>query len=372
MQKFNFDIDVTGACNLRCPSCPQGSIMGYRPRHGFMEAQLLEQIIHKAKYECSVVGISLFSWAEPLLHPRICDLIQVVTSAGIPCHMSSNLNLLPQADAIMEENPASLKISLSGFTQDVYGRTHRGGNIELVKKHMSELAAAKKRANATTRIIVNYHRYLHNLEEEPLMRRFAADLGFDFEPAWALLLPVEKILAFSGNDKQPFPLTEEDRQLIDQLALPVTQSLEYSQASRSSECRLRDSQVSMDFQGNVLLCCGIFDARSFTIAHYLDKPLDEIQRARTNHDMCDQCMHAGAHMYLTYAVPHMDELILKTVPARDVELLDLRHEFALKQRHRYLQKIYQKYLSGIITEKQKTAIKTVLHRILHCKDSTTP
>src|SRR5689334_21959142 len=107
MQKYNYDIDVTGACNLRCPSCPQGSIRNYRLSHGFMEPKLLEQIIRKAQSECTVAGISLFSWAEPLLHPGISELIRVVRTTGLPCHMSSNLNLLPDADAIMAENPTS-------------------------------------------------------------------------------------------------------------------------------------------------------------------------------------------------------------------------------------------------------------------------
>ena len=49
------------------------------------------------------------------------------------------------------------------------------------------------------------------------MRKFAADLGIDFEPAWALMFPLEKILAYVDEDAQDFPLTEEDHQLIDQL-----------------------------------------------------------------------------------------------------------------------------------------------------------
>lgn len=357
MQKFSFDIDVTGSCNLRCPSCPQGNIKDYRLPIGFMEPELLSRIVRKAASECPVTGISLFNWTEPLLHPRLPELIRIVQNADIPCHLSSNLNVLPDADAIMAENPASFKISVSGFTQGVYGLSHRGGDIERVKRHMVELAEAKKRNHSTTRIFVNYHRYRHNLKEEPMMRQFAADLDFSFEPVWALFLPLEKILACCGEEAPVFPLTDEDLQLIAHLALPPGPALEYSQYRRTRACRLRDAQVSMDFQGNVLLCCGIFDASLYTLGSYLDIPLDEIQRIRTGHDMCRRCMQAGGHMYLTYDTPHLDRLVLESISSEDARQLAIRREFALKRLDRYLQHIYQNYLAKIITGRPKAALK---------------
>jgi hypothetical protein len=86
-------------------------------------------------------------------------------------------------DAVLAENPHAFRISLSGFTQEVYGYTHRGGNIERVKQHMVELAEAKRRQNATTNIHVLYHRYKHNLRDEASMRDFAHGPGIGFQPS---------------------------------------------------------------------------------------------------------------------------------------------------------------------------------------------
>jgi len=363
MRKFSFDIDVTGACNLRCPCCPQGNIRDYRLPNGFMEPELLARIVAKAASECLVTGISLFNWTEPLLHPRLPELIRIVQDAGIPCHISSNLNLLPEADAIMAANPASFKISVSGFTQEIYGFSHRGGDIERVKLHMAELAAAKKRCNATTRMFVSFHRYTSNLKEEPLMRHFAAGLGFDFEPAWALMFPLEKILACGDEDAQDFPLTEEDRQLIGHLALPLKEALANAQKYHSQPCSLRDSQISMDFRGNVMLCCGVFDAGKFSMGSYLDMPLDEIQRVRQSHSMCERCMRKGAHVYLTYRIPEMDELLLENIAPEDAELLDLRNEISQKKLQLFLQRVFQRLFSGFMTKEQKTALKALITRI---------
>ena len=134
--RFDIDIDICGACTLRCPSCPQGNVKDYRLPQGFMAPELLQEIVTKARAECRRPNISLFNWAEPLLHPQLPELIRIVQDAGIPCHLSSNLDILPDADALMAANPASLRISTSGFSQEIYGRTHRGGDIERVKTHM--------------------------------------------------------------------------------------------------------------------------------------------------------------------------------------------------------------------------------------------
>lgn len=321
-QKFSFDIDVTGACNLRCPCCPQGNSGADRLPQGFMEPALLAAIVRKATAECRVTGISLFNWTEPLLHPGLPELVRIVEGAGIPCHLSSNLNLLPDADAIMAAGPASFKISVSGFSQEVYGAIHRGGDIDLVRKNMALLAAAKERHNAATRIFVTYHRYRHNLHEEPLMRDFAASLGFDFEPVWALMFPLEKLLACAAGEGHDVPLTQDDRSLIDLLAYPLERTLAAARTRHNQPCRLLDRQISLDFQGQVLLCCGVFDARQFTIGNYLTLPLDTLQRLRREHEICRRCRQNGIHAYLTYGVPEMERQILATISPDDRARLD--------------------------------------------------
>lgn len=363
-QKLIFDIDVTGACNLHCPSCPQGNSKINRQPSGLMDPELLKKIVTKASAECMVKGINLFNWGEPLLHPEIHRLVYIVQDAGIPCHLSSNLNILPDADALMTANPASFKISVSGFTQEIYGITHRSGDIGRVKRHMVGLAEAKKRNNATTRIFVTYHRYRHNLKEETLMRDFAVGLGFDFDPVWALMFPLEKILSCVDDVTCAPPLTDEDHQLIGRLAFPLKEALEAAQKHHIQPCCLRDSQLSLDFQGNVMLCCGVFDAGTFTLGNYLEMPLDGIQAIRKSHSLCKRCMRNGAHAFLTYRVPEMEELILETISAEDIEHLDLRHEIAQGRRQQRLQRIYMTYFSQMIGDRQKEILKTLLHQIL--------
>lgn len=321
-----------------------------------MEPDLLARIVEKASAECQVEGISLFNWTEPLLHPKLPELIHIVQRAGIDCHLSSNLNLLPDADAIMAANPASFKISASGFTQELYGHTHYGGDIERVKRHMKELAQAKKRNGATTRIFVSFHRYRGNLKEEPALKQFAAGLGFEFEPTWALMFPLEKILAYAEGSND-VPLSADDLELVDRLALPLKETLAAAGKHTGRPCRLRETQISMDFRGKVQLCCGLFDSGRFTVGDYLDLTLEQIQQLRRSHGMCERCMQHGAHLFLTYQVPEMEQMILERVAGEDAELLDLRREMARMRRQRCMQRL----LGG----RQMTALRNLYSRLFH-------
>jgi organic radical activating enzyme len=369
INNFDLDIDICGACTLSCPSCPQGNIRDYRLPQGFMEPEVLARIVEKAGAECRNVQISLYNWAEPLLHPRLTELVGIVQAAGIPCHLSSNLSILPDADALMAVNPASLRISNSGFSQKMYGRTHRGGNIEQVKKHMVALAHAKKRTQANTDISVYYHRYRHNLREEPLMREFATGLGFNFHAVWSLMLPLEKVLAYVGEAEVcDFPLTDEDQNLINSLALPLREAMSASRNYESRICSLRDNAISLDFQGNATLCCGVFDARKYTLTNYLDLPLTEIQRLRQNHPLCEICMAQGGHVYMTHGAEEMDGLALSNLASEDVEFLDLRYKILWQRRQERLQKIYQTFFSKMISKKQKAWLKRQFDRMLRISD----
>jgi len=315
-----------------------------------MDPALLAAIIAKAKAECDVSGVGLFNWTEPILHPKLPELIRIVESNGIPCHLSSNLNQMRNIDAVLAENPHAFRISLSGFTQEVYGYTHRGGNIERVKQHMVELADAKKRQKSTTDIHVLYHRYKHNLADERPMRDFAQRLGIGFHPVWAFMMPLEKILAYVNDDPTEATLTDEDHQLIGNLALPLKEAIASAAKLHDNPCSLRDAQMTLDFEGNVQLCCGTFDSRKFTLGAYLATPFAELQAKKYAHDMCGRCMRRGVHVYGTYGGPDFDDIAARTIGPEGVRLIGLRAERRRKRLQRGVEWLYHhtaaRYLSA--------------------------
>jgi organic radical activating enzyme len=314
-RRFFFNIEVLGMgqCNLRCPSCPTGNFREVNNPMGAMKPELLEQVMAKAISECVVTGVGLFNWAEPLLHPQIGELVRIVQEPGIPCSLSSNLNDIRNLEVALEANPAELRVSVSGFTQEVYGLTHRGGCIETVKENMNELARLLKKTKATTKVDVHYHRYKGNLDDELLMKAYATKLGFTFSAVWALFMPLEKSLAYVENDSSLATLTAEDHAILDRLALPVREAIAAVAPYRNSPCNLQQHQITLDFRGNTMLCCAIYDADKYAVGTFLKTRLADIQARKESHPMCTRCMKHGIYVYLTFGAAELQEIALRAV-----------------------------------------------------------
>jgi len=311
MSRFVFYIEILGSgqCNLRCPTCAVGNSDTVRNPMGLMRRPLLERIMTKATSECTVAAVGLYNWAEPLLHPELPQLVETVQSFGVPAHLSSNLNYAPNLVELMRANPAEFRISVSGFSQEHYGVTHRGGDIEVVKRSMRRLAEAKESTGATTRIHVAFHRYRDNVDEELRMAEYAAELGFDFFPMWAYMTPLEKVLAYVDGDASIARLDDDDRAVMARLMPAVDDALALSQRHRGKQCALLEEQVTLDFRGDVLQCCAVYDARAYRVTSFLDEPLAAIQSKRRAASICARCTRRALHVYYTYgAGAELDEL----------------------------------------------------------------
>jgi len=306
MKRIGFNIDVVSACNLSCPSCPVGNSTGVRKSKGIMEPEFLEKILHKASTECEIDFIGLFNWTEPLIHPRIAELVEIAGSYA-PCHLSSNLNLAKiDYEAVLRKNPRYFRISLSGFNQSVYSKTHKGGDIEVVKKNMLKLSEAAANVGSRTKIEVLYLRYLGNADDELLMRYYSETLGFLFRPIWAYLMPLEKVLQYVSD---PASLSEQDQRLVEMLALPPgPEVIEASRSVREEKCALLEDQITLNSQGVVQLCCALFDENRFSINRFLDKTFEEIQNKKRKMDICRECMSNGVHNLALYNSPKYDQI----------------------------------------------------------------
>jgi pyruvate-formate lyase-activating enzyme len=311
--RFSFYIDIFGYCNLRCPTCPVGNWEDDASvfHHGVMSRALLETILDKAKAECSIAGVALFNWTEPLLHPAVHELIGVVRSRAIHCAISTNLNVLRDPDLLMQTNPDWLRVSVSGFTQEVYARGHAAGDVEVVKTNMRRLAEAKARTGATTDLELYFHKYVDNEADEAPMRAYAEALGYRFASDWALMMPLEKTLTIADPANPRATLTRADHATIGRLALKTADALAVTSKHKVTSCSLQEDFIVLDVNGNVILCCTCLASQANTIGCYLTMPIEAIQSARRSHPMCKPCMSVGFPLLANYAVEGLDNLALR-------------------------------------------------------------
>ena len=188
-----FTVDILGSCNLACASCPH-SITDHEVPKGSMSFETVKSVIDKIKDDSPQTShISLYSWGEPLLHPKVADIVSYIHDKGMAVALSSNLSLNfdQRIEKLIKVNPEYLKVSVSGFYPETYKRTHQGGDINLVKSNLYRLRHFLDKSKSNTLIDINYHLYRDNNGKNlKKFQELADELGFMLSTTYALVMPL--------------------------------------------------------------------------------------------------------------------------------------------------------------------------------------
>lgn len=298
---YVYAIDVVGTCNLRCPTCPVGNFPAAQRPRGHMALDLFERILDKIMAEAVAArpAIWLFNWGEPLLHPALGALVRAVKQRGLPCHLSTNLNVTRGLRELAQANPDDLKISLSGFTPERYAITHQRGDLVLVKSNMRLLRRLLDEARATTRVWVGHHLYKGGEADIPAVRALCDELGFEHHPIAAFYQPLERLVDLLEGRGSPDPI-------VSMLIEPPQVYLPRIAAARSTrhDCELRFNQTVINHDGTVALCCNVYDQPNMLGLDFVDTPHAELEAAKYRHPFCATCMRHG----LSYTIRDASKL----------------------------------------------------------------
>jgi len=286
-----YTVDILSSCNLKCASCPH-SIEETDVPKGSMTLETFKSVFDKIMEDSpSTSHISLYSWGEPLLHPYLSEIINYVHDRNVAVALSSNLsiNFRSRLDKIIQSNPDSLKVSLSGFFSNAYNNTHQGGDIELVKENLISIRKLIDKYNANTLVDINYHLYKdncgNNIDE---MEMFANKLGFVVSKTYALVMPLERVI--SHLEGKPDIQT---KLLEDNLLVTIDEGIEASSKSILPEntCPFRENQININADLSVPICCTVWQRDENVVAkNFLESNLDEINKNKKNVDLCNKCM----------------------------------------------------------------------------------
>jgi len=176
---YRFKVDPGNVCRLRCPLCPTGRGDPGRPV-GFMGMPAYRRIL--SQIAPWAVTLDLFGWGEPLLHPRIAEMIALPAAQGIYTRLSTSFNTTdPDLPATLAGTGLdALIIGLDGADPAQYRLYRRGGDLELVAGNIRRLVAARNRAGGTHPLIIA-RMLVHRGNEHAIARtrRLAHDLGAD-------------------------------------------------------------------------------------------------------------------------------------------------------------------------------------------------
>jgi len=208
----NVWLEPTNFCNLDCTLCPSARIPG-RSR-GFLDIDLARKVL--AELEPVRPVVCLHMGGEPLLHPRLGELVRIVRVYGGSPNLYTNAVTL-DADAtamLLDARPDWLGFSVDGHDAATYEAVRRRGRFDAVMTNVRGFLAERRRRGQRLPYAHLSMLRLPGAADEGARRRFRDELlalGLDrfdeVEPhGWAGLYP-SNIRARGGHAVCPSPWT---------------------------------------------------------------------------------------------------------------------------------------------------------------------
>ena len=206
-------LDVTEQCNLKCVMCYFSGVdrLRFAPydrslsERGTMPVEVFEKIA--AEHFPRARRVALACAAEPMIHPRFRDILEIAGRYRVP-DLWFPTNLLPltpkTARAIVAAGVSTVAASIDGVTREIYEKIRIGGKWDRLISRLDLLNEVKKEHRGKKprlRIIFTWMRSnRHQLRRLPA---FAAEYG-------ATELDVRFVTPTTGVDVGPELLDGED------------------------------------------------------------------------------------------------------------------------------------------------------------------
>jgi MoaA/NifB/PqqE/SkfB family radical SAM enzyme len=171
-------VEVSSRCNLKCVMCP-GSVLAHGwPRHD-MEWETFEAL--STAFE-RATWVYLQGWGEPLLQPRIFDMVARAKGAGCNVGFTTNGTLLTKAtsERLLEAGLDLLCVSIAGGTAATHESIRVGSDFAEIIENLHQFAhlrGAGKSAKVKLRVMLLMTR--SNVAELPRVVEFAASAHAD-------------------------------------------------------------------------------------------------------------------------------------------------------------------------------------------------
>lgn len=287
-------LEASGLCNLHCMSCQCGN---YDPAYfsfqgrGFLEPELCRAILDKLMVDYpDNMGLYYYIFGEPFLNPRLDELIACAKHRKLSVCVSSNFSFQRDIREVLRAEPDILKVSVSGYSQEVYQRHHNGGTVAYVYRNLETLHQYLRYNTSGTSVVVGYHVYKDNGGSElTRVRDICREYGFIFAPVRAIYNNPFKRMGLS-------PFTERDLCFLFDCYPEPEKQLAYAITHENAgfPCRNLRDKLFLDYDGSVMLCELLH--RDTVYRNYLDLSLEEIHAWRSEHEMCKMCRAHGMHL----------------------------------------------------------------------------
>ena len=290
LRRFNYQVDISGMCNLHCISCPRGNWLRHR-KPGFMSAKIYESLIDKILLDDPWTGIiTLYNWGEPLLNYELPEILKITRKKGLLSAVSSNLAMKKDFEAVIQAGPDWFRISNSGWGKN-YEITHTGGKWDVFIANCHKLAEYKQRHKPDMIVEFFFHIYYHNRQDFPKIQSLCDELGFTLRYRHAALAALDNIeLVVDGKTISDAAFQTRKLQF-----LGVEEIMGIARSERDRPCFYMD-HLWIDWDLSVAHCMEWYDpSLKLLDKDFLSTTLSEIEMTRKESEHCRRCMEKGIH-----------------------------------------------------------------------------
>ena len=173
-----FQIEVTSRCALRCVMCPRTALAEAWP-----DLDLSWGAFQRAARAFpSAQWVHLQGWGEPLLHPRLFDMIAAAKAAGCRVGFTTNGMLLDAAvgKELLRLDLDLLVVSIAGSTGPIHEGIRAGSDLAEILWHVGWFLNLRQgRGGGKPKVEVFFLMTTTNVGQLPRVAEMAASLGVD-------------------------------------------------------------------------------------------------------------------------------------------------------------------------------------------------
>ena len=173
-----FQIEPTSRCQLKCVMCP-GTVFSDEWVSGDMPLSAYKKI---SRYFHLVQNVHLQGWGEPLLHPKLFDMIQTAKADNCKTSLTTNGVLLTQnmSEELIKKGLDTVAVSIAGAMRETHESIRCGSHFEQIIDNIRTLSNLKlKMRSKTPKLVLSFLMTKTNIKELPEAVSLAKDLGIN-------------------------------------------------------------------------------------------------------------------------------------------------------------------------------------------------
>ncbi|HXK62505.1 MAG TPA: radical SAM protein, partial [Acidobacteriota bacterium] len=172
-RSLSFNLEPTFRCNLACPMCPRFSSEDPQLDMTIATYERILEVMHLAH------TVDFTGWGEPLLHPRIFEMIRAAKSKGCLTSMTSNGTALNERNCarLLESGLDRLAVSIDGVRPETYNSIRVGSDFQRVENNLITLSRMIEQHKSKLELAIAYTLQEANADELCLLLRWMSSIG---------------------------------------------------------------------------------------------------------------------------------------------------------------------------------------------------